>query len=79
LASWAGGCYWAFPEGIGHAKFGGIPVEDALTRLKTVAHGGTALDESAAGQLLRSAGLTSVRPIPTPPGTPAITVGQKPA
>lgn len=64
---------------LGHGKFGGTPAEDALTQLKTVAHGGTPLDESAACQLLRNAGLTSVRTIPTPPGTPAITVGQKPA
>jgi predicted RNA methylase len=64
---------------VGHGKFGGTPVEDALTRLKTIAYGGTPLDEAAASQLLRSAGLISVRPIPTPPGAPAITIGQKPA
>ena len=63
----------------GHGKLGGTPVEDALTRLKTIAYGGTPLEESAACRLLRDAGLTSVRPIPTPAGAPAITVGQKPA
>jgi predicted O-methyltransferase YrrM len=64
---------------VGHGKFGGTPVEDALTRLKTIAYGGTPLDDAAACQLLRDAGLTSVRAAPTPPGAPAITIGQKPA
>jgi SAM-dependent methyltransferase len=64
---------------VGHGKFGGTPVEDALTRLKTIAHGGTPLDEAAACRLLSDAGLTSVRPVPTPRGVPAITIGQKPA
>ena len=62
---------------LGHGKLGGPPVEDALTRLKTIAYGGTALDEAAACDLLRGAGLTSVRPLPTPAGAPAITIGQK--
>jgi predicted O-methyltransferase YrrM len=64
---------------VGHGKFGGTPVEDALTRLKTVAHGGTPLDEAAACHLLQEAGLTSVRTVPTPTGVPAVTIGQKPA
>ena len=64
---------------VGHGKFGGTPVADVLTRLKTIAYGGTPLDEAAASELLHHAGLTSVRPIPTPPGAPAITIGQKPA
>ncbi len=64
---------------VGHGKFGGTPVQDALTRLKTIAYGGTPLDEAAACHLLRDAALTSVRPVPTPPGAPAISIGQKPA
>jgi hypothetical protein len=64
---------------VGHGKFGGTPVQDALTRLKTVVYGGTPLDEARACQLLRDAGLTSVRSMPTPRGVPAITFGQKPA
>ncbi len=64
---------------VGHGKYGGTPVQDALTRLKTVIYGGTLLDDTTACQLLRNAGLTSVRPIPTPRGVPAITIGQKPA
>lgn len=59
-------------------KFGGSPAEDALTRLKTLIYGGTPLGEAAACQLLRSAGLTSVRTIPMPPGAPAITIGLRP-
>ena len=64
---------------VGHGKFGGTPAEDALTRLKTIAYGGTPLDQQAACQLLRQAGLTSARTIPTPAGAPAFTIGQKPA
>jgi hypothetical protein len=64
---------------LGYGKVGGTPVQDALTRLKTLAYGGTPLDEAAACHLLRNAGLTSVRTMPTPPGAPAITIGQKPA
>ena len=67
---------WLF---VAHGKFGGTPAEDALTRLKTLVYGGTPLDEAAACHLLRSTGLASVRPMPTPPGAPAITIGQKPA
>ena len=50
---------------VGHGKSGGTPAQDALTRLKTLANGGTPIDDAAASQLLRQAGLTSVRPIPT--------------
>jgi hypothetical protein len=45
---------------LGHSKSGGTPVEDTLTRLKTVAYGGTPLDEAAARHLLQQTGLTSV-------------------
>jgi predicted O-methyltransferase YrrM len=67
---------WVF---VARGKFGGTPAEDALTRLKTLVYGGTPLDEVEASDLLRSAGLTSVRPLPTPEGAPGITIGQKPA
>lgn len=65
---------WVF---VAHGKFGGTPAEDALTRLKTLVYGGTPLDESEASDLLRNAGLTSVRPVPTPEGAPGITIGQQ--
>jgi predicted O-methyltransferase YrrM len=63
---------------VGHGKFAGTPTEDALTRLKTIAHGGTPLDATAACHLLQQTGLTLVRTVPTPVGAPAITIGQKP-
>jgi SAM-dependent methyltransferase len=65
---------WVF---VGRGKFGGTPAEDARTRLKTLVYGGTPLDEAEAAGLLRGAGLTSVRPVPTPDGAPGITIGQK--
>jgi len=64
---------------VGHGRFGGTPAEDALSRLKTLAYGGTPIDDAAACQLLGKAGLTSVRTVPTPAGAPAITIGQNPA
>ena len=64
---------------VGHGKLGGTPTEDALTRLKTLAYGGTPIDDAAACELLRRTGLTSVRTVPTPAGAPAITIGQNPA
>jgi methylase of polypeptide subunit release factors len=64
---------------LGHGKSGGTPAQDALTRLKTLAWGGTPLDDAAACQLLRTARLTSVRTVPTPAGAPAVTIGQNPA
>ena len=62
-----------------HGKSGGTAAENALTRFKTLAYGGTPIDEAAACQLLSDAGLTSVRPLPTPPRAAAITIGQNPA
>ena len=64
---------------MGHGKFGGHPVEDAVGRFKTVAYGGTALDDAQAAGLLVEAGLEDVRNVPTPPGAPALTVGRRPA
>lgn len=65
---------WVF---LARGKFGGTPAENALTRLKTLVYGGTPADEAEASSLLRSAGLTSVQPVPTPEGAPGITIGQK--
>ena len=62
-----------------NGKFAGGPAQNALTRLKTLVYGGTPLDEAEVTSLLRNAGLTSVRPVSTPEGAPAITIGQKPA
>jgi hypothetical protein len=63
---------------VGHGKFTGDPLDDAITRFKTIAYGGTPLDDEEAGKLLLGAGLTDVRTVPTPPGAPAITVGRRP-
>ena len=64
---------------VAHGKFGATSAEDSLTRLKTLVYGGTPLDDAEAFNLLRGAGLTSVRLLPTPEGAPGITIGQQPA
>ncbi len=64
---------WAM---VGHGKYAGDPVEDALSRFKTVAYGGTALNDDQAQQMLRDVGLGNVMTLPTPLGAPAITVGR---
>ena len=64
---------------VAHGKFGLDPVRDALTRLKTLAYGGTPLDDAAAQRLLTENGLTSVTTALTPPGAPAITLGCAPS
>lgn len=64
---------------LGHGKFTDDPLDNALNRFKTVAYGGTALDNDQAQQLLRQSGLTEIVTVPTPPGFPAFTIGQKAA
>jgi predicted O-methyltransferase YrrM len=63
---------------VGHAKIQGSDSDNALTRFKTVAFGGTALDNAQAQALLIGAGLINVTTLPTPAGAPAITVGRRP-
>ena len=63
---------------LGHGKFAGDPLDVAITRFRTVAYGGTALDDDEAAGLLRDAGFGDVRSVPTPPGAPGITVGRRP-
>lgn len=62
---------------VGHGKYGGDPIEDAVGRFKTVTYGGTALDEGQAQSLLRGAAFTDVMTLPTPLGAPALTVGRR--
>jgi predicted O-methyltransferase YrrM len=62
---------------LGHGKFGGDPVDDALTRFKTLAYGGAALDDAAASDLLGGAGWVDIVHLPTPPGAPALTLGRR--
>jgi len=64
---------------LGHGKFAGDPVDNALNRFKTIAHGGTALDDEQAQQLLHQSGLVEIMTIPTPPGFPAFTMGRRAA
>jgi SAM-dependent methyltransferase len=64
---------------VGHGRLGDDdPLDVALTRFKTVSYGGTPLDNEQAQALLLEAGLEDVSTMPTPPGTPAITVGRRP-
>jgi SAM-dependent methyltransferase len=62
---------------VGHGKLAGEPVDDAVTRFKTVSYGGTPLSNEQAQTLLRDAGLVDVTTVPTPMGAPAITVGRR--
>ena len=62
---------------IGHGRFDGTDLQNAITRFKTVVHGGTALDNKSAARLLNDHGLTSVQTAPTPPGAPSITAGRR--
>jgi protein-L-isoaspartate O-methyltransferase len=62
---------------LAHGKYGGTPAEDAVKRFKTIAYGGTALDDDQAQELLRNAQLGDVTTVPTPPGSPAFTLGRK--
>jgi hypothetical protein len=63
---------------LGHGKYGGSVENDAVGRFKTIAYGGTALNDAQAEETLRSVDLVEVRTVPTPEGAPAITVGRKP-
>lgn len=62
---------------VGHGKFSGAPLDDAINRFKTVAFGGTPLNDAEAQQALGRQGLSDVRTLPTPPGAPALTVGRR--
>jgi hypothetical protein len=64
---------------LGHGKFGGDSLSDAITRLQTVAFGGTPLDNDQAQRLLGRSGFESVLTLPTPQGAPGITVGRRPS
>jgi SAM-dependent methyltransferase len=59
---------------VGHGRFDGPPIDDALTRLQTIAYGGTAIDGASTAALLTEAGLSDARTLPSPPGAPGLTV-----
>jgi hypothetical protein len=63
---------------VGHGRLGEPGLSSALTRFQTVGFGGTAIDNDEAQDLLRGVGLELVCTLPTPQGTPAITVGRRP-
>ena len=62
---------------VAHGKFAGDPIDDAVTRFRTIAYGGTSLDDTQAEVLLEEAGFVDIMSAPTPPGAPAITVGRR--
>jgi hypothetical protein len=64
---------------LGHGKFAGGTAEVAVNRFKTIAYGGTALDDEEAEEFLHSAHLVDVMTMPTPAGSPALTLGRKSA
>jgi SAM-dependent methyltransferase len=58
---------------LGHGRYDGPELDQAVTRLQTLTYGGTPLDTAAAVHLLTDAGLSDARTAPTIPGAPAIT------
>jgi threonine dehydrogenase-like Zn-dependent dehydrogenase len=62
---------------LAHGKYGLDPVHDAITRLQTLAYGGTPLDAAAARDLLAGNGLSCVSTAPTPIGAPGITLARR--
>lgn len=63
---------------LGYGQLTGSPIEQAVTRFKTISYGGTALDPGQASDLLTAVGLVDITMPPTPPGAPAITIGRRP-
>lgn len=62
---------------LGHGRFQGDAVDAAVTRFKTVAYGGTPLDDAEARGLLARVGLVEITDLQSPPGAPAFTAGQR--
>lgn len=70
------------PDGwilLGHGRLGDNALDAVVTRFKTVAYGGTPLNDGEAEALLASVGLVDVHHLLTPPGTPALAVGRSPS
>lgn len=63
---------------LGYGRPTGTPIEQAVTRFKTVCYGGTALDPERASALLAGVGLVDISMPATPPGAPGITIGRLP-
>jgi protein-L-isoaspartate O-methyltransferase len=62
---------------VGHGTLDGTDLQNAITRFKTVAYGGTSLDGPSARNLLSQHDLTAVQTVLTPPGAPRMTVGRR--
>jgi predicted O-methyltransferase YrrM len=62
---------------MGHGKFSGDPIEDALNRFKTTAYGGTSVTDQEARARLAGARLDNIATLASPPGAPALTVGRR--
>lgn len=62
---------------LGHGRFQGDAFDAAVTRFKTVAYGGTPLDDAEARDLLARVGLVEITDLQSPPGAPAFTAGQR--
>lgn len=68
------------PDGwvlLAHGRLGDDLMDAAITRFKTVAYGGTPVDDGEAEAMLAGVGLVDVRHLVTPPGTPAFAVGRR--
>ncbi len=63
---------------LAYGRLTGGPVERAITRFTTLSYGGTALEDSAARDLLRDAGLVDLTIPPTPQDNPAIALARRP-
>jgi len=61
------------------SKFTDQGLSDALVRFQAVAFGGTAVSGDEVQGMLRKVGLEQVATLPTPEGSPGITVGRRPA
>ena len=63
---------------LGHGRYDGTALDNAVARFQTQSYGGTALDDDQAEAMLTDAGLTHVSSPPMPTGAPSITFGQRP-
>lgn len=63
---------------VGHGRFDGSEIDNALTRFETLTLGGTPLPAADAVALLEDVGLRRVRTVATPPGAPGVTLGVRP-
>jgi hypothetical protein len=63
---------------LAHGKLRGGGLAAALTRLRTVTWGGTAMDDDEAQDILAALELEQIATLPTPDDAPALTIGRRP-